>query len=70
MKNKGIDDGHIINIGSTLGHQVPSGFNPLHYYSMSKHALAALAEGTRNEVKAIWKNFRLVQFLLGSIELS
>ncbi len=58
MKNKGIDDGHIINLGSTAGHQVPSTFNPMHYYSMSKHALAALTEGTRNEVQSIGRNFR------------
>ena len=67
MRGKGISDGHIINIGSINGHRVlPAA--PGHYYSASKHAVRALTEGTRNEVRALGKDFRVTEISPGLVE--
>ncbi len=67
MKGKGISDGHIINIGSINGHRViPEG--AWHCYSASKHAVRALTEGTRNEVRALGKDFRVTEISPGFVE--
>ncbi len=69
MKEKGIDDGHIINIGGTLGHYIiPKGGEPYHFYSGTKYAVRALTEGTRNEVRSVGKNFRVTHISPGITE--
>ncbi|XP_069683474.1 dehydrogenase/reductase SDR family member 11-like [Periplaneta americana] len=50
MKSRGVDDGHIIHIGSVLGHAVPPQEFPVRMYSASKHAVKALTEGLRREL--------------------
>ncbi|XP_069683481.1 dehydrogenase/reductase SDR family member 11-like [Periplaneta americana] len=50
MKSRGVDDGHIIHIGSILGHIVPPEDHPFRMYSASKHAVRALTEGLRREL--------------------
>ena len=65
MKEKGIDDGHIINIGSVLGQFVPKAY---HHYSAAKFALKALTEGTRNEICAAGKNFRVTELAPGIVQ--
>ena len=67
MKGKGISDGHIINIGSTNGHRVLP-VAAAHYYSASKHAVRALTEGIRNEVRALGKDFRVTEISPGLVE--
>ncbi|XP_069683510.1 farnesol dehydrogenase-like [Periplaneta americana] len=47
MKEKGVDDGHIIHINGIAGHKVLEG---LAFYSSSKHAVTALTEGLRREL--------------------
>ncbi|XP_069683496.1 farnesol dehydrogenase-like [Periplaneta americana] len=47
MKEKGVDDGHIIHINSVAGHKV---IEQLSMYSSSKHAVTALTEGLRREL--------------------
>ena len=60
MKEKGIDDGHLVTIGSTLAHYViPRGGEPLNLYCGTKFAARALTKGTRNEVRLAGKNFRV-----------
>ncbi|PNF16602.1 Dehydrogenase/reductase SDR family member 11 [Cryptotermes secundus] len=49
MKEKGVDDGHIIHISSIAGHTIPL-FPGIEMYSASKHAVTALTEGLRREL--------------------
>ncbi|KAK3911069.1 Farnesol dehydrogenase [Frankliniella fusca] len=54
MKKHGIVDGHIVNINSFLGHFVPVFDNPdfsVALYAGSKHAVTAICQGLRNELK-------------------
>ncbi|XP_067014721.2 farnesol dehydrogenase [Anabrus simplex] len=47
MRARGVDDGHIIHIGSVVGHQVRRHDNTM--YSATKHAVLALTEGLRKD---------------------
>ncbi|XP_072909634.1 dehydrogenase/reductase SDR family member 11a isoform X2 [Hemitrygon akajei] len=49
MKERNVDDGHIININSVLGH-VPHPTNLAHFYGVTKHAVTALTDGLRYEL--------------------
>lgn len=50
MKERNVDDGHIININSMSGHRVvPSA--DIHFYSSTKYAVTALTEGLRQELR-------------------
>ncbi|KAB7497969.1 Dehydrogenase/reductase SDR family member 11 [Armadillidium nasatum] len=51
LKERGLDDGHIINISSLAGHQVYP-FGESHFYTGTKHAVQALSEGLRQELQA------------------
>ena len=46
----GIDSGYIININSVMGHAMPDD-TPSHFYGVSKHAVSALTEGVRQELR-------------------
>ncbi|XP_069683461.1 farnesol dehydrogenase-like isoform X3 [Periplaneta americana] len=48
MKEKGVDDGHIIHINSDVGHKPPGGRYTM--YCTTKHAVTALTEGLRREL--------------------
>ncbi|XP_069685857.1 farnesol dehydrogenase-like [Periplaneta americana] len=48
MKEKGVDDGHIVHINSICGHTPPSPTSVMYY--ASKHAVTALTEGLRREL--------------------
>ena len=50
MKRRG-QYGHIINISSMSGHRVPNGASGGTFYAATKHALRALTEGLRQEVR-------------------
>uniref|UniRef100_A0A672H2N2 Dehydrogenase/reductase (SDR family) member 11b n=1 Tax=Salarias fasciatus TaxID=181472 RepID=A0A672H2N2_SALFA len=49
MKERNIDDGHIIHINSICGHVVIP-FADLHFYTATKFAVTALTEGLRQEL--------------------
>ncbi|CAB1352485.1 unnamed protein product, partial [Coregonus sp. 'balchen'] len=50
MKERNVDDGHIININSMGGHRmVPSADE--HFYCATKYAVTALTEGLRQELR-------------------
>nr|CAD7400405.1 unnamed protein product [Timema cristinae] len=49
MKERTVNDGHIIHINSTLGHSLPTGRNVSMYHA-SKHAVIVLTEGLRREL--------------------
>ena len=44
--------GHIINISSMSAHRVPNGASGGSFYAATKHALRAITEGLRQEVRA------------------
>ena len=43
--------GHVVNISSMSGHRVPNGSSGGSFYAATKHALRALTEGLRQEVR-------------------
>uniref|UniRef100_A0A668VFZ3 Dehydrogenase/reductase SDR family member 11 n=1 Tax=Oreochromis aureus TaxID=47969 RepID=A0A668VFZ3_OREAU len=51
MKERHVDDGHIININSVCGHHVMPHAD-LHFYTATKFAVTALTEGLRQELRA------------------
>ncbi|PNF16595.1 Dehydrogenase/reductase SDR family member 11 [Cryptotermes secundus] len=50
MKEKGVDDGHIVHINSIAGHSIPNLDIVVHMYCAAKHAVTALTEGLRREL--------------------
>ncbi|KAM7412861.1 hypothetical protein PAMA_020312 [Pampus argenteus] len=50
MKERNVDDGHIININSMSGHRVVQKTD-VHFYSATKFAVTALTEGLRQELR-------------------
>ncbi len=67
MLAKGIDDGHVINIGSIFGQYVPKGRPSSHMNAVSQIAMKALTEGTKNEFGALGKNFRVTELSPGYV---
>uniref|UniRef100_A0A3Q0RRM4 Dehydrogenase/reductase 11 n=1 Tax=Amphilophus citrinellus TaxID=61819 RepID=A0A3Q0RRM4_AMPCI len=57
MKERNVDDGHIININSICGHCVIPHADT-HFYSATKYAVTALTEGLRQELRAENKHIR------------
>ncbi|XP_026047119.1 dehydrogenase/reductase SDR family member 11-like isoform X1 [Astatotilapia calliptera] len=51
MKERHVDDGHIININSECGHHVIP-LADVHFYTATKFAVTALTEGLRQELRA------------------
>ncbi|XP_023698420.1 dehydrogenase/reductase SDR family member 11 [Paramormyrops kingsleyae] len=49
MKERNIDDGHIININSMCGHRVVPNAD-VHFYTATKYAVTALTEALRQEL--------------------
>ncbi|XP_069997953.1 dehydrogenase/reductase SDR family member 11 isoform X1 [Penaeus vannamei] len=58
MKERKVDDGHIIHISSILGHVV-TGSAPIHFYTATKYAVTALLEGLRQELRAEKSHIRV-----------
>ncbi|KAJ0063691.1 hypothetical protein NL108_006612 [Boleophthalmus pectinirostris] len=67
MKERNVDDGHIININSMSGHRVVS--NPdIHFYSATKFAVTALTEGLRQELREAKTHIRATSISPGVVE--
>lgn len=58
MKARKVDDGHIIHLNSMSGHRVPPSA-AVHFYAATKHAVTALTEGLRQELRAMKTNIRV-----------
>ncbi|XP_014386952.1 PREDICTED: dehydrogenase/reductase SDR family member 11 isoform X3 [Myotis brandtii] len=57
MKERNVDDGHIININSMSGHRVVPQ-SVAHFYSATKYAVTALTEGLRQELREAQTHIR------------
>ncbi|XP_057685007.1 dehydrogenase/reductase SDR family member 11-like [Corythoichthys intestinalis] len=67
MKERNVDDGHIININSMAGHRVvPS--SDVHFYSATKFAVTALTEALRQELLAANTHIRASCISPGLVE--
>ncbi|XP_032362503.1 dehydrogenase/reductase SDR family member 11 [Etheostoma spectabile] len=67
MKERNVDDGHIININSMSGHRVvPSA--DVHFYSSTKYAVTALTEGLRQELREAKTHIRATCISPGVVE--
>lgn len=67
MKERKVDDGHIININSMSGHRVlPQ--SAVHFYSATKYAVTALTEGLRQELREAQTHIRATCISPESVE--
>ncbi|XP_024613291.1 LOW QUALITY PROTEIN: dehydrogenase/reductase SDR family member 11 [Neophocaena asiaeorientalis asiaeorientalis] len=67
MRERKVDDGHIININSMSGHQVPPQ-SVAHFYSATKYAVTALTEGLRQELREAQTHIRATCISPGVVE--
>ncbi|XP_048017911.1 dehydrogenase/reductase SDR family member 11-like [Megalobrama amblycephala] len=68
MKERNIDDGHIININGMCGHHVLHNAD-LHFYTASKYAVTALTEGLRQELRQAKTHIRATAISPGLVEM-
>ncbi|KAK2881248.1 hypothetical protein Q8A67_018516 [Cirrhinus molitorella] len=67
MKERKVDDGHIININSICGHRVINHADG-HFYTASKYAVTALTEGLRQELREAKTHIRATCISPGLVE--
>lgn len=67
MKDRNVDDGHIININSMSGHRVVSNAD-VHFYGATKFAVTALTEGLRQELREAKTHIRATSISPGLVE--
>ncbi|XP_041797043.1 dehydrogenase/reductase SDR family member 11-like [Chelmon rostratus] len=67
MKERNVDDGHIININSMSGHRVVP-WASTHFYSATKYAVTALTEGLRQELREANTHIRATSISPGIVE--
>ncbi|XP_052473080.1 dehydrogenase/reductase SDR family member 11-like [Carassius gibelio] len=67
MKERKVDDGHIININGMCGHRVLHNAD-LHFYTATKYAVTALTEGLRQELREAKTHIRATAISPGLVE--
>ncbi|KAF4103967.1 dehydrogenase/reductase SDR family member 11-like [Onychostoma macrolepis] len=67
MKERKVDDGHIININGMCGHRVLHNAD-LHFYTATKYAVTALTEGLRQELREAKTHIRVTSISPGLVE--
>ncbi|KAG8451120.1 hypothetical protein GDO86_003401 [Hymenochirus boettgeri] len=67
MRERNVDDGHIININSVLGH-IYNCSSHVHFYSATKHMVTALTEGIRQELRELKSHIRVTSISPGVVE--
>ncbi|XP_063218001.1 farnesol dehydrogenase-like [Bacillus rossius redtenbacheri] len=67
MKEKGVDDGHIINMNSVCGHGMPHNY-PFVVYLASKHAITALTDGLRRELTDAGSRIKVTSLSPGTVK--
>ncbi|XP_060563185.1 dehydrogenase/reductase SDR family member 11-like isoform X1 [Ruditapes philippinarum] len=65
MRERGVDDGHIVLMSSMSGHRVVPNASHIHFYAATKFAVKALTEGLRNEVCALKSHIRVTSISPG-----
>ncbi|XP_021929730.1 dehydrogenase/reductase SDR family member 11-like [Zootermopsis nevadensis] len=68
MRDRNVDDGHIVHINSTLGHVVPPAEFGFSMYTASKYAVTALTEGLRKELVNLKSNIRVTSISPGMVK--
>ncbi|XP_011432073.1 dehydrogenase/reductase SDR family member 11-like [Crassostrea angulata] len=63
MLDRGVDDGHIININSLSGHRL----GKAHFYSATKYAVTALTEGVRWELRRANSHIKITSISPGLV---
>jgi NADP-dependent 3-hydroxy acid dehydrogenase YdfG len=66
MENNHVDDGHIINLNSMAGHEIPS-IPQTHFYSATKHMVTALTEALYMELRAKKSKIRITSLSPGAV---
>ncbi|KAJ8306133.1 hypothetical protein KUTeg_016678 [Tegillarca granosa] len=64
MRERNVDDGHVININSLSGHRV----GKMHFYSATKYAVTSLTEGIRWELRGINSHIRVTSISPGLVK--
>ncbi|XP_036415085.1 dehydrogenase/reductase SDR family member 11-like [Colossoma macropomum] len=67
MKERNIDDGHIIHLNSLSGHRVVHSADS-HFYTATKYAVTALTEGLRQELRDAKSHIRTTCISPGLVE--
>ncbi|XP_047217740.1 dehydrogenase/reductase SDR family member 11-like isoform X3 [Girardinichthys multiradiatus] len=67
MKERNIDDGHIINLNSIGGHIVINS-SDVHFCTVTKYAVSALTEGLRLELREAKTHIRATSISPGMVE--
>ncbi|XP_028320377.1 dehydrogenase/reductase SDR family member 11-like [Gouania willdenowi] len=67
MKERNIDDGHIIHINSMSGHRIVP-VADTHFYSATKFAVTALTEGLRHELREANSRIRVSGISPGRVD--
>ncbi|PWA22077.1 hypothetical protein CCH79_00010278, partial [Gambusia affinis] len=67
MKERNVDDGHIINLNSICGHIVINS-GDIHFYTATKYAVSALTEGLRQELREAKTHIRATSISPGIVE--
>nr|XP_046245482.1 dehydrogenase/reductase SDR family member 11-like [Scatophagus argus] len=67
MKERNVDDGHIINLNSMSGHRVVHSAD-IHFYSSTKYAVTALTEALRQELREAKTHIRATSISPGVVE--
>ncbi|XP_069124692.1 dehydrogenase/reductase SDR family member 11-like [Argopecten irradians] len=66
MREKGIDDGHLILLNSMSGHRIINS-SPGHFYSATKYMVTALTECLRQELNEIESHIRVTGISPGMV---
>ncbi|CAN9510872.1 unnamed protein product [Ophioblennius macclurei] len=66
MRERGVDDGHIIHLNSVCGHRVVANAD-LHFYTATKYAVTALTEGLRQELRDAKSHIRITSISPGLV---
>ncbi|XP_022525622.2 dehydrogenase/reductase SDR family member 11 [Astyanax mexicanus] len=67
MKERNVDDGHIINVNGMSGHRVVHSAD-VHFYCSTKYAVTALTEGLRQELRDAKSHIRATCISPGLVE--
>ncbi|XP_053384689.1 dehydrogenase/reductase SDR family member 11-like [Mercenaria mercenaria] len=68
MKDRGVDDGHVIQLNSGVGHKQYASNPSGHFYSATKYAVTSLVEGLRKELRLSKSHIRVTSISPGLVE--